>query len=274
MATLGMSRRGGESWPDRLSGTPRAHGIDRWIFVAMALWYIVLALTGFIPDSIMKMAMVKAGLRPPFPMVLHLHAVLMGSFLLFLLSQTWMVATGRIAVHRRLGPIGGVIAGALVVVGFFLAPTMYHQVSSGLALAPPQAQPAMRALLLQLDNILLLQMQAGVLFTVFIVLALLNRARHAGMHKRLMMFAPAMAMGAAFARMTWLPHSIPASPLSILAYQWLALAPLFLWDVIRNRRVHPAYLLLIALYLPFNVLALMLWDTPWWHATAARLMGA
>ena len=62
-----------------LSGTPRAHAIDRWIFVAMAAWFIVIVLVGFIPDAIGKVAAVKSGTQPPFPPILHVHAVLMGS---------------------------------------------------------------------------------------------------------------------------------------------------------------------------------------------------
>lgn len=259
--------------PDALAGTPRAHALDRWIFVLMAAWFIALALAGFIPDSLMKVEMVRMGIRPPFPLVLHMHAVLMGAFLLFLLSQTWLVATGRSELHRRVGPIGGLLAVALVIVGFVLAPTMYHQVRDGLSFAPPEAQGAMRALISNLENILFLQIQAGTLFALFLVLGLSYRSRDPGFHKRLMIFAPAMALGAAFARMPWLPHTIPDSPVSILAYQWLALAPLFVWDVIRNRRLHRAYLVLVALYLPFNLLAITAWDTPWWHAFAQRVMG-
>ena len=259
--------------PDALAGTPRAHALDRWIFVLMAVWFIALALAGFIPDSLMKVEMVRMGIRPPFPLVLHMHAVLMGAFLVFLLSQTWLVATGRSEVHRRVGPIGGLLAVALVIVGFVLAPTMYHQVRDGLSFAPPEAQDGMRALVSNLENILFLQMQAGILFALFLVLGLSYRSRDSGFHKRMMIFAPAMAMGAAFARMPWLPHTVPDSPVSILAYQWLALAPLFLWDVIRNRRIHRAYLVLVALYLPFNLLAITAWDTPWWHAFAQRVMG-
>ncbi len=259
--------------PDRLTGTPRARGLDRWIFVGMSLWFIALALTGFIPDSIFKVALVKQGLRPPFPLVLHMHAVLMGSFLLFLLSQTWLVARGRCETHRKVGPVGGLLAAALIVVGFTLAPTMYHQVYDGLSVTPPSAHGAIRGLLLQLDDILLLQVQAGLLFTLFVVLALRARSRDAGFHKRLMIFAPAMALGAAFARMTWLPHTLPASPVSILAYQLLAIAPLFVWDILQNRRVHRAYYILAAWYIPLSFVVLMLWGTPWWHATAPRIMG-
>ena len=64
---------------DYLSGTPRAHALDRWIYVVMAAWFIFVVLVGFIPDSMMKMEMVRLGQRPPFPAILHAHAILMGS---------------------------------------------------------------------------------------------------------------------------------------------------------------------------------------------------
>ena len=258
---------------DCLSGTPRAHALDRWIYVVSAALFIVLVLIGFIPDSVMKIEMVKAGLRAPFPPILHAHAVLMGGFLLFLLSQTWLVATGRTARHRAVGPIGGLLAVALIVVGVILAPTMYHQVADGLQAAPEQARPALEGLLLRLDNILLLQMQAGILFSLFVGLGLAARNRDPGFHKRMMIIAPAMALGAAFARMPWIPHTLPASPLSLQIYQMMAISPLILWDVLRNRRVHRAYIVLAAAYLPFALVVHFLWDTPGWHATARAIMG-
>lgn len=247
--------------------------IDKWIYVAMAAFLVVVVLVGFIPDSLMKIEMVKAGLRAPFPPVLHAHAVLMGSFLLFLLAQTWLVATGRTARHRAVGPIGGLLAIALVIVGFVLAPTMYHQVADGLRAAPPEARPQLQGLLLELDNILLLQCQAGLLFSLYVLLGLRARNGDPGFHKRMMVIAPSMAIGAAYARMTWLPHSIPESPVSILAYQILSLAPLFVWDVLRNRSVHRAYWVLAATYLPAAMLTYVLWDRPAWHETARSIMG-
>src|SRR6478609_14149 len=125
---------------DILSGTPRAHAIDRWIFVFMAAWFIAITLAGFIPDSIMKVGMVRAGARPPFPSILHVHAVLMGSFLLLLLAQTWLMATGRRDLHMRLGVLAMVVAAALVAVGFVLAPTMYYETWNALQSAPPNAR--------------------------------------------------------------------------------------------------------------------------------------
>jgi hypothetical protein len=71
MATIAGKFVGRAPRSDALSGTPRAHALDRWIFVFMAAWFIAIVLTGFIPDSLEKIAAVKAGERPPFPLVLH-----------------------------------------------------------------------------------------------------------------------------------------------------------------------------------------------------------
>ena len=161
MATIAGRKFERERRPDALSGTPRAHAIDRWIYVFMAAWFIVIVLVGFIPDAMMKVAMVKAGARPPFPLVLHMHAVLMGSFLLLLLAQTWLMATGRRALHMQLGLLGMVLAAALVVVGFILAPTMYYQVWGGATFGPPQVRAALAPVLPIIENILLLQIAAG-----------------------------------------------------------------------------------------------------------------
>jgi len=53
----------------------------------------------------------------------------------------------------------------------------------------------------------------------------------------------------------------------------LAMAPLFLWDVLRHRSVHRAYRVWIGLFLPFAIATFVLWDTAGWHAFAARLLG-
>ena len=258
---------------DALSGTPRAHALDRWIFVGMAAWFILVTLTGFIPDSLMKVEMVRAGQRPPFPLVLHMHAVLMGSFLLFLLSQTWLVATGRCALHRKVGPIGALLAVALVVVGFVLVPTIYHSVWGAAQHGPPAAAAAMSAFLPRLDNIMLLQIRIGILFPVLLAIGLLARERDSGFHKRMMIIAPATALPAAFDRITWIPHTLPDSPLSADLYVLLALAPMFVWDVLRNRRIHRAYLVFLAVVLVPTLFVHLAWDTPWWHQMAPRIMG-
>ena len=272
MATVADRFSFKERRPDLLSGTPRAHAIDRWIFVGMAAWFIAIVLTGFIPDAMMKVALVKAGARAPFPAILHVHAVVMGSFLVLLLAQTWLMATGRKGLHMQLGVLGAVLAAVLVIVGFILAPTMYYQVWGGATFGPPEVRKALAPVVPLLENILLLQMAAGTMFALFITIALRARGRDAGLHKRMMFLAIASPLGAAISRMTWLPTTMPASPLSINLFVLVALAPMFVWDVVRNRRVHKAYLIWFPVFVAVTTAVNLTWDKPWWHVTAKAIM--
>jgi hypothetical protein len=273
MATIAGKTFVEERRRDLLSGTPRAHAIDRWIFVFMAAWFIVIVLAGFIPDSMMKVALVRAGARAPFPLVLHLHALAMGSFLLLLLTQAVLMATGRRALHMELGILGMVLAAALVVIGFILAPTMYHQVWGGATFGPPPVREALAPLVPLLENILLLQISAGLMFALFITISLRARGRDAGLHKRMVFLAVAVPLGAAISRMTWLPSTMPASPLSINLFVLVAIAPMFVWDVMRNRRVHEAYWIWFPVFAAVATVVNLVWDKPWWHATAKHIMG-
>ncbi|AGG89616.1 MULTISPECIES: hypothetical protein [Rhodanobacter] len=252
---------------------PFALAIDRWIWVFMAAFFIAITLAGFIPDSLGKLAMVRAGARPPFPPILHVHAVLMGAFLLLLLTQAWLMATGRRDRHMLLGRAAFVLVPAIVVVGFILVPTIYQQVWNGAQAAPPPVREQLRQTLHFLDNIALLQTRIGIFFPLCIVLAL--RARHAdpGFHKRMMFLAVATPLQAAMDRIAWLPTTAPVSPLSTDLYTLLAVSPLFVWDVARHRTVHRAYLVWLGLYLPFAVAVHLLWDTPGWHALVPRILG-
>ena len=259
--------------PLQLPDRPLAIAIDRWIWVFMASYFIAIVLIGFIPDSVMKVGMVRAGARPPFPLVLHAHAVLMGSFLLLLLAQSWLMATGRRDRHMWLGRIAFVLAPALVVVGFMLAPTIYQQVWHGAQSAPEPIRTQLRDRLLRLENINLVQMRVGLVFSICIALALRARRIDNAFHKRMIFLAIASALPAAIDRMTWLPSTMPASPLSTDLYLLLAIAPMFLWDATMHRSALKAYLVWLGVLLAFSVPVYLQWDTPAWHAIARRMLG-
>ena len=273
MATIAAPRVERDVRPDILSGTPRAHAVDRWIYVFTAASFIAITLAGFVPSSLAKIAAVQAGERPPFPAIMHVHAVLMGSFLLLLLAQTTLVATGRCDLHRRLGLVAMVLAPALVVAGFILAPTTYQAVWGAAQAAPPGAREQIDQLVQRLDNIMLLQLRIGFLFPILLLIGMRARGREAGLHKRMMILATAIALPAAIDRIPWLPTTLPGNPLATDLYVLLAVSPMLLWDVVRNRSLHRAYWIWLGVCLPFAVAVYGLWDTPWWHATAPRLMG-
>lgn len=272
MATVAEHLTFKERPADLLTGTPRAHAIDRWIFVITALWFVAIVLTGFIPDSVMKIAAVEARQRPPFPIVMHTHAVLMGSFMLLLLTQTLLVATGRCDLHQRVGRVGMVLVPMLVLVGLVLVPTIYHSVAHAAQSAPAPVAAKMKHRLTELDDILLFQVRIGVLFPLFLFLALRARKIDSGLHKRMMILGTAVALPAAIDRMTWLPTTLPASPLATEFYVLLSVSPMFAWDVIRNRRIHEAYWIWLGISLPFAILTYTLWDTPWWHSLVPQIM--
>lgn len=258
--------------PMQSSDSPLAQAIDRWIWVFMAAFFVAITLTGFIPDSLMKVEMVRAGARAPFPLVLHAHAVFMGTFLLLLLAQATLMATGQRGRHMLLGQVAFVLVPAIVVVGIILVPTIYQQVWNAAQAAPPQVQEKLRHLLSFLDNIALLQLRIGILFPVCIALALRARRTDADFHKRMMFLATVLPLPAAIDRISWLPTTMPGGPLAIDLYTLLAVSPMFLWDLVRHRSVQRAYLVWLGLFLPFAIAADLLWDTPGWHALASQVL--
>ncbi len=258
--------------PDRLTGTPRAAFLDRWIYVITVSLFILLVLLGFIPDSLTKIAAVNAGERPPFPLIMHVHAVLMGTFLVLLWTQTFLMPTGRGALHRKLGIASFIVAPTMVVAGFLLAHTMYLYGWHAMLAAPASLHDELVRRIQGRDNILLVQLRVGILFSVFLLIGLRARRVDFGLHKRMMILATAMALPAGIDRILWLPTTFPNSFLASDLYTLLAVAPMFAWDVYRNRRVHRAYWIWIVINLPFALVLHGLWGTQWWHAMAPRLM--
>lgn len=231
--------------------------VDRWIYVAMAALFLVTAVVGFGPRSVE----ILAGVRRNPPLVVHIHAALIVAWLGMLLTQTILVAIGKTAWHKTLG-LTSLALGPAVVAGM-VAVTIWRfdeRVSLG--------QTAAGA------NTLLNQSRAILYFAVFLLWAVLRRKADSETHKRMMILTIVPALTAAFSRMPWLPTTAPESPLAPHAYMLLMLAPVLIYDVIRLGRPHSAYLIGLALMLPWMIATELLWNSPWWVATATRLMGA
>jgi len=240
----------------------------------MATWFVVSALVGFIPTSIGKVMAVQAGAIPPFPAVLHLHAVLMGSWLLLLLTQTLLMATGRRAFHIQLGVAGMILAPAMVATGLVLVPTMATRGWALIAAAPPEAlEWGAERTRMFLCSIVAAQISVGVLFAVLVTWAMRVRRSDAGMHKRLLILATAAPLAAGIDRIVFLPTSYPESPLAPLGWPVVWILPMFLWDLFRLRRVHRAYLVWAALYAPAALVVYQLWWSPGWIALVQRTLG-
>lgn len=248
--------------------------IDRWLYVIVATLFVATALVGFVPASIFKVAAMQAGERPWFPPVAHVHALLMGFWLLLLLLQAWLMATGRRALHRKVGPVSLAVVPAMVVAGAMLVTATHQQLAAALAAAPP-TEGGFR-LLANADsarNILLSQIRMGVVFVACVAWALAVRRTDSGVHKRLMFLGTATLLPPAFARIAFLPNTLPDSSLAQDMYTLLWISPMLLWDLYRQRTLHKAYLIWLSFYAPLSIAVLWLWGHPAWLALAPRIVG-
>lgn len=156
----------------------------------------------------------------------------------------------------------------MVVTGFVLVPTRFQEVwALDPTVLPADVIAGRKALL---ANIALIQLRGGLLFPTLVIWALVVRKTDPGTHKRLMILATLLPLTAAFDRISWLPLVRPYSP---DAYLMLSTLPLFAYDLLRHGRLPRAFWIWMGLFVPPTVLVYLLHDSPWWLATAPRLMG-
>ncbi len=201
----------------------RAHlfASERRFFLVMAIAIAGTALFGFGLDFWRF-----DGLFFSLPFHVHLHGATFTFWILFYVLQNWLVASGSVALHRRLGVLGGIVAALMVVLG--ITTTVWaiqmHRVPS---FFPP-------GIFLALDVL-------GILgFGVLTSWAILLR-RQADWHKRLMLCGTVLVMSPALGRILPMPLLGPFGPLAVFAAMSVYVLAGMAYDVKRRGRVHPAY---------------------------------
>jgi uncharacterized membrane protein YozB (DUF420 family) len=261
---------------DGLNTQPAASALarlaDRWVYVFMAGLFIITALVGFIPESVAILTEVRSHARPPLPLVMHMHAVLMGSWLLLLFAQAVLVATGRRSLHRKIGLVALVLVTVILVSMVSLVRIGFEGVviTSTAHAADPVETANLRLLF---SSLLPEQVRAALFFGIFTTWGMWVRNRDSQAHKRLMLMATLMPLPAAIDRIEWLPSTMPASPDSSSLYMLLWLSPVLIYELLRHGRLHRVYVIGLLLNLPFVIAGHILASSPWWIATAPRLVG-
>ena len=174
----------------------------------------------------------------PFTTLVYAHAGLFTAWVLLFIVQTALIAGGRVAVHRRLGIAGGVLAAAMIVAGTFIAIATARR-GAGPAGADPLA-------------FLVIPLFDMILFTTFVTAALARR-RDKEAHKRLMLLAYISIIVAAVAR---LPGVLRAGPPAFFGLTLLFVVVAGTYDFLSRRRVHRVYLWgggLIAVSIPLRL---------------------
>jgi hypothetical protein len=225
----------------------RASRRGRWFFVGAALAMLAIVLAGFSSTFYLRGIVVSRAPAQPLAGYQVLHGLAMTAWYLLFVAQTFLVATGRTAWHRRLGLAVAGLAPAVVLTGGYVSLT-FPAHAAGLGVPADQMAAVLGT---ALANVVLLTWFSG-----FVAAAVLLRRRREW-HARLMFWSffitisPALANGAGNgARLlgplaeTYLP-GWPTAPL-LFAVAW---AGLLVLDWRTRRRIHAATLVCPALVL-------------------------
>ena len=187
-----------------------------------------------------------------------IHGVAFAAWLLLLLTQTSLVAAGRVDLHRRLGVLGAGLAVVMLVLGI-LGSLMAASRPTGFLNVPV---PPLQFLVVPLFAV------GG--FAAFVSLALLYR-RRPQYHKRLMLLATIALAEAAVARWPFAfmhaPMPIPGIGMIELCLD-LFLVPILIWDLASRGRPHPVTLWGGLALIASQPLRFWLMGTPAWLAFA------
>ena len=231
---------------------------DRRFYFFLTALIALVAIVGFAPSS----AGILNGTIPLPPLIVHLHAASMVTWLLLLVAQAGLVTVGHRDLHMRLGLASLGLAPAIVVLATAATIIRYYdavEAGAGDFMA----------------NVLLVQIRFIVMFPLFVIWALAVRVRDPETHKRAMILAAIVPIGAAFARMRWIPGNdvqMSYDPASLL--ELALLAPALVYDKLRHGRVHRAYWIGLALTVPWLIAAHFVWYSPAWRSFAVTLLGA
>jgi hypothetical protein len=185
--------------------------------------------------------------------LIYIHAALFTTWVALFIVQTALISARRVALHRRIGVGGALLAAAMIVVATMTA-------VAGAKRGPgPAGMPSLVFLAIPLFDMLM--------FSTFITAALaLRRKKEA--HKRLMLLAYVSIMAAPAAR---LPGALPLGPFACYGIAFVFLAAGIVYDLVSRRRVHPAYLWGGTLLVASVPLRLAISGTGTWMAFARAL---
>ncbi len=191
------------------SGTRRA---DDVFFTAMSLLMLLIVLVGFAPSYFLQ-GVVFAHLPS---LLVHLHGAVFSSWIVLFVIQSSLISSGNVRLHRKLGVLGGVIAGLMVVLGVLASFGTLRRA----AVLPPFFTPAS----FLIDNII-----GIIIFGIFVAVAIWKR-NNARVHKRIMLIANVMLMPPALGRIPLMethPALIGVIPLGMIVA--LLVFDLFTW---------------------------------------------
>lgn len=192
-----------------------SHG---WFHVVLAGVLFLCVVLGFSPTFFLRPVFTDR----PLPVYLYVHGLVLTVWFTLSFAQSYLVVTRRVALHRRLGVAGAVVAAALVPLS---------------ALVAIRAIPRYRAAGVAAEEIQFIVLGDLISLAVFSGLVACGIAwrRQREWHRRFMTVASIMIVGPAVARLDRIGFAVPV-PLVLV----LLLASLAVRDTIQQGRPHRA----------------------------------
>jgi len=224
---------------------------EHFFYLGIVGAIVVTVFAGFAPTYYLRSFSDKDALIP----LLHLHGFVFTSWIVLLLTQTMLVATNRVDIHRRLGIVGAVIAVLMIIVGTLTAIIRAKQ-----GAAPPGGPPSLVFLVIPLTDMVVFPTLVGAGFYF---------RRRPDVHKRLMLLATVAILPAAIARLPF--EILKAGPPAFFGIADFFIVAFIVYDLITLRRIHRATALGGLLIVASQPLRLMLGGTGAWLSFATWL---
>jgi hypothetical protein len=225
--------------------SPRG-GIQRFFYVAMASFVVLVCFVGFAPSFYLK-----TYLNPDreLSILLHVKGFVFSAWIILFLVQSVLMVRGSRALHQRLGWFAAVLAAAMVML---VAAATVEEMRR----TPPFPPPAVALALNTFDT---------VVFAILVSAAIRYRKKPEW-HKRLMLSATLILVGAPIVRILLILEGKMSIGLLILDVLLVDLIFLicFAMDLSSRRRVHPAYLVALGMLIADQLItfSVMSW-LPW-----------
>ncbi|HEY1961009.1 MAG TPA: hypothetical protein VGG69_01215 [Rhizomicrobium sp.] len=221
----------------------------RYFFVALGLFSVFIALVAFVPEYV-RMAIGTFPIAWP----LHVHGALMAAWLATFILQAILASTGRVALHRKIGPYGFALGVAV------WASMVFVELRALVAHPLPTDGRGYDELL-----------QGPYIYLTFAVLLFwaFRERRRPEWHKRLMVIATFVALVAPIERIEWLPElGVGYIWASMIWMDLCLIIPLLAYDMILAKRLHPATALGLCFMLAAQGTMFLVWGSSLWRQFA------
>jgi uncharacterized membrane protein YozB (DUF420 family) len=226
---------------------------ERSLYSWAAIVALVFVFAGFAPTYFLKGVLGA----PELSTLKHVHGIVMTAWFTLFLIQVRLVATGNVRMHRKVGTAGIALAILVLAVGM----------QTGIASARAGVTP-----LPSIPPLVFLVMPVAELaiFAVLIGAGIAMRKR-AAYHKRFMLLASLAILTPAMARLPFEFVRVGGPP-AFFALTDLVILACIAFDTVKNRRVHPAFIIGLIVVVAGQLGRLAVAGTPQWMAFARWLV--